>query len=213
MRKLAEISWFKDEYVKAYDIVNIENRMPPSDKIYVLDDYDVKTLRIKPRDTVMAFALSSNGNENQYVWFRYEPPDLDIFVHEMIHLAKKYKRLDEEVYAYNLTPLVTILVERNIVPKHNVLRLFEDLNLNVLSKKIKQYFRVNSIEELFLTLGVIPFFATFNNGTITILKKYTEDDVMIGTMTELIAAAEYNDYILNFILQILNDKTIDKLTP
>ena len=204
MRKLTEISWFKNEYVKAYDIINIENRMPPLDKIYVLDDYDVKSLRIIPRDTVMAFALPSNNNEKQYVWFRYEPPDLSVFVHEMIHLAKKYKQLDDEIYAYNLTPLVTILVERNIVPKHNVLRLFEDLNLNVLSKKIKQYFRVNSIEELFLTLGVVPFFATFNDGTITILKGYTEDDIMIGTMTELIAAAEYNDYILKFVLDIVN---------
>jgi len=204
MRKLIEISWFKNEYVKAYDIINIENRMPPLDKIYVLDDYDVKSLRIIPRDTVMAFALPSNNNEKQYVWFRYEPPDLSVFVHEMIHLAKKYKQLDDEIYAYNLTPLVTILVERNIVPKHNVLRLFEDLNLNVLSKKIKQYFHVNSIEELFLTLGVVPFFTTFNDGTITILKGYTEDDIMIGTITELIAAAEYNDYILKFILDIVN---------
>jgi hypothetical protein len=51
----------------------------------------------------------------------------------------------------------------------------------------------------------VYFFATFNNGTIAILKKYTEDDVMIGTMTELIAAAEYNDYILNFILDIVNE--------
>ena len=204
MRKLIEISWFKNEYVKAYDIINIENRMPPLDKIYVLDDYDVKSLRIIPRDTVMAFALPSNNNEKQYVWFRYEPPDLSVFVHEMIHLAKKYKQLDDEIYAYNLTPLVTILVERNIVPKHNVLRLFEDLNLNVLSKKIKQYFHVNSIEELFLTLGVVPFFTTFNDGTITILKGYTEDDIMVGTITELIAAAEYNDYILKFILDIVN---------
>jgi len=206
MRKLTETSWFKNEYVRAYDIVNIENRMPPLDKIYVFDDYDVKALRIKPRDTVMAFALhSNNDNEKQYVWFRFEPPDLSVFVHEMIHLAKKYKQLDEEVYAYNLTPLVTILVERNIVPKHNVLRLFEDLNLNVLSKKIKQYFRVNNIEELFLTLGVVPFFATFNDGTITIRKEYTGDDIMIGRMTELIAAAEYNDFILNFIIDIVNE--------
>ena len=210
MRKLTEISWFKNEYVKAYDIINIENRMPPLDKIYVFDDYDVKALRIKPRDTVMAFALRSNNvNENQYVWFRYEPPDLSVFVHELIHLAKKYKQLDEEVYAYNLTPLAMILLERDIVPKHNVLRLFEDLNLNVLSKKIKQYFRVNSIEELFLTLGVVPFFATFNDGTITIRKGYTEDDIMIGTITELIVAAEYDDYILSFMLQLLNDKIND----
>jgi hypothetical protein len=205
MRKLTEVSWFKNEYVKAYDIINIENRMPPLDKIYVLDDYDVKTLRIKPRDTVMAFALLSNDNGNQYVWFRYEPPDLSVFVHEMIHLAKKYKQLDEEIYAYNLTPLVTILVERNIVPKHNVLRLLEDLNLNVLSRKITQYFHTNSIEELFSTLGVVPYFTTFENGTITIRKEYTENDVMIGTMMELIAAAEYNDYILNFILDIVNE--------
>jgi len=210
MRKLTEISWFKNEYVKAYDIINIENRMPPLDKIYVFDDYDVKALRIKPRDTVMAFALRSNDvNENQYVWFRYEPPDLSIFVHEMIHVAKKYKQLDEEVYAYNLTPLAMILLERDIVPKHNVLRLFEDLNLNVLSKKIKQYFRVNSIEELFLTLGVVPYFTTFNDGTITIRKGYTEDDIMIGTITELIVAAEYDDYILSFMLQLLNDKIND----
>jgi len=210
MRKLTETGWFKNEYVKAYDIINIENRMPPLDKIYVFDDYDVKALRIKPRDTVMAFALRSNNvNENQYVWFRYEPPDLSVFVHELIHLAKKYKQLDEEVYAYNLTPLAMILLERDIVPKHNVLRLFEDLNLNVLSKKIKQYFRVNSIEELFLTLGVVPYFTTFNDGTITIRKGYTEDDIMIGTITELIVAAEYDDYILSFMLQLLNDKIND----
>ena len=72
-----------------------------------------------------------------------------------------------------------------------------------MSKKIKQYFRVNSIEELFLTLGTVPFFATFNDGTI--LKEYTEDDIMIETITELIAAAEYNDFILNFILDIVNE--------
>jgi len=205
MRKLTEINWFKDEYVKVYNIVNVENRMPPLDEIYVLDDYDVKSLKIIPRGTVMAFALSSHDTEKQYVWFRYEPPSLNVFAHEMIHLAKKYKRLDDEVYAYNLAPLVTILAERNITPEHNVLRLLEDLNLNVLSRKITQYFHVNNIEELFLTLGVVPYFTTFENGTITIRKEYTEDDVMIGTITELIAAAEYNDFILNFILQILNN--------
>jgi len=211
MRRLTEVNWFKDEYVKVYDIINVENRMPPLDKIYVLDDYDVKSLRIKPRDTVMAFTLPSRDvKDKQYAWFRYEPPDLNVFAHEMIHLAKKYKQLDDEIYAYNLAPLVTILVERNIVPKHNVLRLFEDLNLNVLSKKIKQYFRVNSIEELFLTLGVVPSFATFNDGTITILKEYTEDDIMIGTITELIAAAEYNDYILKFILDIVGGNNENK---
>jgi len=205
MRKLTEVNWFKDEYVKVYDIVNVENRMPPLDKIYVLDDYDVKSLRIIPRDTVMAFALPSCDVKEQYAWFRYEPPDLNVFAHEMIHLAKKYKQLDDEVYAYNLAPLVTILVERNIVPKHNVLRLFEDLNLNILSRKIREYFNVNDIEELFLALGVVPSFATFNDGTITIRKGYMEDDIVIGTITELIAAAEYNDHIFNFIHDIVDN--------
>jgi len=205
MRRLTEISWFKDEYVKVYNIINIENRMPPLDEIYVLDDYDVKSLQIIPRDTVMAFALPSHDIERQYVWFRYEPPSLNEFAHEMIHLATKYKRLNDEVYAYNLSPLVTILAERNIIPKHNVLRLLEDLNLNVLSRKITQYFHVNNIEELFLTLGVVPYFTTFENGTITIRKEYTENDIMIGTITELIAAAEYNDHILKFILNIVNE--------
>jgi len=205
MRKLTEVNWFKDEYVKVYDIINVENRMPPLDEIYVLDDYDVKELRIIPRDTVMAFALPSCDVKEQYAWFRYEPPDLNVFAHEMIHLAKKYKQLDDEVYAYNLAPLVTILAERNIVPKHNVLRLFEDLNLNILTRKIREYFNVNDIEELFLALGVVPSFATFNDGTITIRKGYMEDDIVIGTITELIAAAEYNDHIFNFIHDIVDN--------
>ena len=54
------------------------------------------------------------------------------------------------------------------------------------------------------------FFATFNDGTITILKEYTEDDIMIGTITELIAAAEYNDYILKFILDIVGGNNENK---
>jgi len=206
MRKLTEINWFKDGYVKTYDITNVENRMPPLDEIYVLDDYDIKTLRLKPRDTIMAFALPTyTNNERQYLWFRYEPPDLSVFVHEMIHLAKKNKQLNDDMYAYNLTPLVTIMVERNIVPKHNVLRLFEDLNLNTLGRKIREYFNVNGIEELFLTLGVVPSFATFNDGTITIRKEYMEDDIVIGTITVLIAAAEYNDHIFNFIRYIVDN--------
>ena len=203
MRKLTETSWFKNEYVKAYDIVNVENRMPPLDEIYVLDDYDVKELQIIPRDTVMGFAFHDNGKH--YVWFRHEPPGLSVFAHEMIHLAKKHKQLDDEVYAYDLTPLVTILVERNIVPKRNVLRLFEDLNLDVLSREIKQCFHVNDIEAFLSILGVIPSFATFTNGTIAIQEEYTEDEVMIGTLMELIDAAEYDDFILNFILHILNN--------
>jgi len=212
MRKLTEINWFNDEYLRVYEIVNVENRMPPLDEIYVLDDYDVESLQIIPRDTVMAFALPSRNTERQYVWFRYEPPGLSTFAHEMIHLAKKFKELNDEVYAYNLAPLVTILAERNIIPKRNVLRLFEDLNLNVLSKKITQYFHVNSIEELFLALGVVPYFTTLNDGKVTIRKGYTEDDIVIGTMTELIAAARYDDSIFNFILQMLNDETIGPIS-
>jgi len=208
MRKLTEINWFIDEYLRVYEIVNVENRMPPLDEIYVLNDYDVESLQIIPRDTVMAFALPSRDTERQYVWFRHEPPGLNTFAHEMIHLAKKNKQLNDEVYAYNLAPLVAILAERNIIPKRNVLRLLEDLNLSVLSKKIAQYFHVNSIEELFLTLGVVPYFITIKDGVATIRKGYTEDDITIGTITELIAAAQYDDFVLNFILGILNDEAI-----
>jgi hypothetical protein len=209
MRELININWFDDEYIKVYNILNIENRMPSLSKIYVLDDCDVESMQILPRDTVMAFALPSRDTEKQYIWFRYEPPELMIFAHEMIHLSKKHKRLNDEIYAYNLAPLVTILAERNIIPKHNVLRLFEDINLNDLNKKIIQYFHVSGIEELFLSLGVVPHFIVLNDGRISIRKGYMEDDIVIETIAELIAAAEYDDFILNFILQLLNDLVLE----
>ena len=197
--KLSEAEWFTKIYRKIYDVLNAESMLPPPDQITILRPADVKV-----RDTVHGLCWK----EEKMIWFREQPPPPLFFAHELLHLIDKDIKL-EEVYAYNLSSLAVILAKKDIVPKKNIIRLF-DVNEEQLLQAIRKAYNYNfkSLEDYFAFIGVIPhvFEFEFSDGQYRLKrsKYYDEKAVVIATITELIAAAEFGDMVaLNAILNLL----------
>ncbi|MEM1913792.1 MAG: hypothetical protein QW067_11690, partial [Thermofilaceae archaeon] len=98
MRRLCDAKWFKGIYTAVYSTIALEGRLPPPDRIFLLDSPSEIGAWI-PRQ-VAGFAVQ----EKKAVWFRSEPPHPWVFAHELIHLAWKrlYTPEEEEVFSYLL---------------------------------------------------------------------------------------------------------------
>jgi hypothetical protein len=154
---LSHKPWFSGIYEKIYEIIAMENRLPPPNEIMVSD---------KPLATFSDTVAGSADIDNRLLWFREEPPHPFVFAHELIHIADKKisreKRLRlEEVYASNLADLVVLLADLNIPPPTNPLRLFEDVGLKDVADAMRRYLKLQGsdrevIEQYCELTGIIP---------------------------------------------------------
>jgi len=113
--RLCEAYWFRGPYFKVYKILSTENMLPHPCMINILEQD-----RLPGKDDVVAACWK----EDMLVWFRFNPPKLVHFAHELVHLMPIDDERLEEVYAHVLSHFTVMLVERNIVPTVNPIRLF-----------------------------------------------------------------------------------------
>lgn len=207
MRRLLDVLSLDPIYGRIYEIISLEGRLPPADKIAV---HDSEELKDDLPDSVLGGAW---GNHD--VWFREYPPAFSVFAHELIHLAKKYSDVHEEVYAYDLSDFIVLLAERGIMPKANPLRLFEDVSLKDLADAISRYYGIDGkspidvILNYFFTTGVIPLFANLNEdwSGLVLKENFGAKDIVIHSLVEIIESALYdNDTSLKLLLELLNSK-------
>jgi len=199
--KLCELDWFKGVYKKIYNVLSVENMLPDPCEITILDPGDVEV-----DERVMALAWWNDKT----IWFRHQPPDPVTFAHELIHLIDAKIREIEEVYSYNLARLAVVLALENIVPKTNIVRLF-DVSEDDILRALRKVYRIefNGLEEYFKFIGVIPLFIRLEwseNGSIMFVRKeeYSSRDVIINTVTELASGAEFDRFMLDVILELLD---------
>jgi len=201
--KLCQLSWFDGIYRKIYDVLNVENMLPDPCEITILYPEDVEV-----RETVLALTWQ----DAKTIWFRYQPPDPLAFAHELLHLidAPNKTRELEEIYGYNLAGLAVILARENIIPKINIIRLFDVTEDDILNA-IRKVYRINfsSLEEYHEFIGVIPPFIRLEegiNGTLRFVRdhQYSARDVVIYAITELIAGADFDPFMFQVVLELLN---------
>ena len=199
--KLCELDWFKGIYKKIYNVLSVENMLPDPCQITVLYPGDVEV-----DERVMALAWWNDKT----IWFRNQPPDPVTFAHELIHLIDAKTREIEEVYSYNLARLAVVLALEGIVPRTNIVRLF-DVSENDILRALQRVYRIkfDSLEEYFKFIGVIPPFIRLEwgeNGSIVFVRKqeYNARDVVINTVTELASGAEYDRLMLDVVLELLD---------
>ncbi|MEM1521926.1 MAG: hypothetical protein QXU69_02815 [Thermofilaceae archaeon] len=149
LRRLCDAKWFKGIYTTVYSTIALEGRLPPPDRIFLLDSPSEIGAWI-PRQ-VAGLAIQ----EKKAVWFRSEPPHPWVFAHELIHLAWKrlYTPEEEEVFSYLLPRLVLLLVEKSIVPPANPLRLFEDVDAERLEEALRLSLGI-SVADLYQKLNL-----------------------------------------------------------
>jgi hypothetical protein len=186
LHPLSDKPWFLGIYKKIYDIVAMEDRLPPTSKIVVSDEPPAT-----PPDTV----AGSADIDAKLIWFREKPPHPVAFAHELIHIADK--KIDremrlrlEEIYESNLADLVVLLADLNINPPTNPLRLFEDVGLEDVANAMRRYLKLQGsdrevIEQYCELTGTIPpiaeKIAVANDDTISYrvkIKDNIPDDVV-----------------------------------
>ena len=214
LQPLSGKTWFSGVYEKIYDIVAMENRLPPPNEIMVSDKPPVEF-----PDTV----AGSADIDAKLIWFREEPPHPVVFAHELIHIADKKisreKRLRlEEVFASNLAELVVLLAELNIKPPTSLLRLFEDVGLKYIADSMRKHLKLQGsdreiIEQYCELTGTIPPIlekVAIENGNIISYRARIKDDipdevVARMTITILIDGAELSAFKeLEILLDLLN---------
>jgi len=199
MIRLSDCTWFNGLYVKIYEVLAIENKLPSPYQIYVLENSDVEGVR----ETVFGFAIPPNK-----LWFRHLPPNYITFAHELIHLIEKDRSL-EEVYGYNLASFVVLLAKHDIKPKVNPLRIF-DVDEDKILKAIEEVYKYKfeSVDDFFVFKGVIPSYMRVEEAEGHIVFKrepnIDEKSVVITAISELIAGAEYEDYMFQVLLKLLD---------
>jgi hypothetical protein len=209
MISLSGVDWFKDVYVKIYNILALDGRLPSPDNIYLLTDDEAFEM-FNIADTVQGFAVTVYGKK--CVWFRHVPPDPIVFAHELIHLCdKRSNDVHEEVYGYNLALLIVMLARENIVLKINPLMLFETITLDDLLKVLRDVYgyQFKDICEYFVFIGSIPQFIDLDLDLVTgefigrINPSYDQKAITVLAITDIIAGAQYDPNMFNVILKLL----------
>jgi hypothetical protein len=209
MISLSGVDWFKDVYVKIYNILALDGRLPSPDNIFLLTDDEAFEM-FNIADTVQGFAVTIDGKK--CVWFRHVPPDPIVFAHELIHLCdKRSNDIHEEVYGYNLASLIVMLARENIVPKINPLMLFETVMLDDLLRALRDVYgyQFRDICEYFIFIGSIPQFIDLDLDLKTgefvgrINPSYDHKAITVLAISDIIAGAQYDQYMFNVILKLL----------
>jgi hypothetical protein len=222
---LSAKSWFSGIYRKIYEIVAMENRLPPPDKILVLDR-PPEELRSAGGRLTYGFAK----RDEMIIWFRNEPPDPFIYAHELAHLtnasiAPRVIRFFEEIYADTIARIALVFVNRNIKPPANPVRLFEDVDLKDIADAMRKHLKLRGedkevIEQYYETRGIIPLFADVKiygeRTKIKIEDNYPREIITLLLLSSLINAISITKSLfkskspeLNIILDLLN-KLADK---
>jgi hypothetical protein len=212
--KLDKCTWFKNVYVRIYQILALEDRLPKPEEIEVFEKPPAE-----PRETVYGQAYKNTNA----VWFRTVPPADWLFAHELIHLVKDKKTEElEEIYAYNLSNFIAILARKGIIPPANPVRLYDEVTLEMVLETLREvyHYPFKNIVEYFTTRGVIPLFLkeASPEKIQEILKtkgrldpedmfeidpKYDERTITQHTLTEILAEAEYEKSALKVLLKLL----------
>jgi hypothetical protein len=209
MISLCDVDWFKDVYVKIYNILALDNRLPPPDNIYLLDDKEAFEM-FNIANTVQGFAVTIDGKK--CVWFRHVPPDPIVFAHELIHLCNKRSNdVHEEVYGYNLASLIVMLAQENVIPSKNPLTLFESVTIDDLLKALRDVYGYpfKDICQYFVFIGSIPQFIDLDLDLKTgefvgrINQSYDQKAITVLAISDIIAGAQYDPHMLNVILKLL----------
>jgi hypothetical protein len=208
---LSDKTWFSGVYKKIYDIIAMENRLPPPNEIMVSD---------KPLTEFPDRVVASVDLDNRLIWFKYEPPHPFIYAHELAHMAmtrginkinmenKEDIILLEETYADNIAWLVLMLVNRNIKPPTNPARLFEEISLRDIADSMRKYIGFSGsdrevIEQYYKVKGIIPLFVDIEHD----MKADDTPDYLIALLTliSLIDAASMSEVPeLDILLDLLN---------
>jgi hypothetical protein len=208
---LSDKTWFSGVYKKIYDIIAMENRLPPPNEIMVSD---------KPLTEFPDRVVASVDLDNRLIWFKHEPPHLFIYAHELAHMAmtrginkinmenKEDIILLEETYADNIAWLVLMLVNRNIKPSANPARLFEEISLRDIADSMRKYIGFSGsdrevIEQYYKVKGIIPLFVDIEHD----MKADDTPDYLIALLTliSLIDAASMSEVPeLDILLDLLN---------
>jgi len=122
--------------------------LPPANEIKVYYLSELPKFGFTSSDTVIACALPPDK-----LFFREIPPSEYDLAHELIHLCRKYQIAHEEVYGYNLAPVVLFCAKEKLF-NVNVFKLFE-LTEDQINSVLQKY-GYESIEDFYTQQGVIP---------------------------------------------------------
>jgi hypothetical protein len=134
-RRLSEAPWFKDIYKRIYEVLAVDGFLPPPEDIVLVttEEARIKEKDVKGRSGYLIIDehnVDGGFRREFFLWFRKEPPDPELFAHELIHICRCYKskrsitHLDEheeELVACALGSVIVTLAAHNIVPTRNPL--------------------------------------------------------------------------------------------
>jgi hypothetical protein len=182
----------------------MEGRLPPPDKILILGGPPEELRSLDPRKRII-YGLAKR--DEMSIWFRDEPPDPYIYAHELAHLsnantAPRIIRYFEEVYADSIARIALVLVNRNIKPPANPVRLFEEISLGDIADAMRKRLRLGGgdrevIEQYYEIKGIIPLFADvkiYSGGSkIKIEDNYSQEIITLLVLSSLIAAVSITE--------------------
>jgi hypothetical protein len=203
---LCRLEWFTGIYERIFKVLSVESRLP--------DPCGILILPPEPAPEDAARNKSIQGmcwRERGEIWFRRQPPDHIVFAHELLHLIEGKEAELEEVYAYNLSHLAVMLAERGITPPVSIVRLFTDVNKEMVVQALREVYGYpfKDLPEFFGLIGVIPSFLRLdydpaaNSAVLKYAPGYDERVVAIMAVTELIAGAEYDELMFKAVVELL----------
>lgn len=194
--KLSEFFKEYPEYEKIYRV--LQRFLPPPEEIQIYSFADAEKHGLGPiKPTAMGFTYRPQNA----MYFRIFPPYKIDFAHELIHICKKPEvDLPEEVFAYNLAPLVLLCAEWDMYDL-NIFKLFL-LSENDIIKILRKH-GLNSIEDFYLYVGFIPPTHEFTGYIITRRPGFREIDIVVTFITTLIDEAEYYETARKILQDLL----------
>ena len=163
---LSDKPWFSGIYKKIYQLIAMENRLPPPDKILILAKPPEE---LKSLDSNKRLTYGIARRDEMSIWFREEPPHPYIYAHELAHLtnANTAPRIDkyfEEIYADSIARIALAFVNWNIKPPTSPARLFEEISLKDIADAMRKRLGLSGgdkevLEQYYEIKGIIPIFA------------------------------------------------------
>ena len=179
----------------------LRHRLRPGIMVYDMYQFEMEFLTEPVPRRIRAIAIP----ELNILVFRYIPPDVRVFTHELIHLCRKPEadRIPEEIWAWNLVEIVLYAVEENI--KADPLKLFT-LSEEQVNSVLRRY-HFENIEEFYNTLGIIPVSHTVRveDGRMVAIRRpeYPWTNVLVVFIAELGGGLSWCGYCRMIIKDLL----------
>jgi hypothetical protein len=139
-RRLSEAPWFKGIYATIYEILAAEGYLPPPEDILLTTFEEVRSTKGAEKMAACTIVLAEyRANRlSRYrfkLWFRREPPEPEIFAHELIHVCwyksggkplKNFSENEGEMVARGLQCVVVVMAMYNMVPTKHLFTLIDD---------------------------------------------------------------------------------------